>query len=74
MEIKINREVLTYRETIFVGLSARQFFCSLGAVASAVGVLEKEALMPPQADRRKFRLITREMIKRVFVFFIPNDP
>lgn len=38
MEIKINREVLTYRETIFFGLSARQFFCSLGAVAAAVGV------------------------------------
>lgn len=38
MEIKINREVRTYHETIFFGLSARQFFCSLGAVAAAVGV------------------------------------
>lgn len=37
MEIKINREVRTYRETIFFGLSARQFFCSLGAVSVAVG-------------------------------------
>lgn len=38
MEIKINREVRTYRETIFLGLSARQFFCSLGAVGVAVGL------------------------------------
>ena len=37
MEIKINREVRTYHETIFFGLSARQFFCSLGAVGVAVG-------------------------------------
>jgi len=37
MEIKINREVRTYHETIFFGLSARQFFCSLGAVSVAVG-------------------------------------
>ena len=38
MEIKINREVRNYHETIFFGLSARQFFCSLGAVTAAVGV------------------------------------
>lgn len=38
MELKINREVRTYHETIFFGLSARQFFCSLGAVGVAVGV------------------------------------
>jgi len=46
MEIKINREVRTYRETIFFGLSARQFFCSLGAVGVAVGLyfLLKEGL------------------------------
>ena len=46
MEIKINREVRTYHETIFFGLSARQFFCSLGAVAVAVGAyfLLKDAL------------------------------
>lgn len=37
MEIRINREVRDYRETIFFGLSARQFGCSLGAVAVAVG-------------------------------------
>ena len=37
MEIKINREVRAYHETIFFGLSARQFFCSLGSVAVAVG-------------------------------------
>ena len=46
MEIKINREVRTYHETIFFGLSARQFFCSLGAVGVAVGAyfLLKDAL------------------------------
>lgn len=46
MEIKINREVRTYHETIFFGLSARQFFCSLGAVGVAVGLyfLLKNAL------------------------------
>ena len=37
MEIRINREVRNYHETIFFGLSARQFACSLGAVAVAVG-------------------------------------
>ena len=38
MEIRINREVRNYHESIFFGLSARQFGCSLGAVAVAVGV------------------------------------
>mgnify|MGYP001168279687 FL=1 len=37
MEIRINREVRNYHETIFFGLSARQFGCALGAVAVAVG-------------------------------------
>ena len=37
MEIRINREVRDYHETIFFGLSARQFGCALGAVAVAVG-------------------------------------
>ncbi|MEG0778857.1 MAG: PrgI family protein, partial [Oscillospiraceae bacterium] len=38
VEIKINREVRDYHETIFFGLSARQFFCSLCAVSAAVGL------------------------------------
>lgn len=37
MEIKINREVRNYHETIFFGLSARQFFCSVTAIGIAVG-------------------------------------
>ena len=37
MEIRINREVRNYHESIFFGLSVRQFGCSLGAVAVAVG-------------------------------------
>ena len=38
MEIKINKEVRQHRETLFFGLSARQFFCSVLAVGMAVGV------------------------------------
>ena len=33
MEIKIPKEVRQHRETIFFGLSARQFLCALFAVA-----------------------------------------
>ena len=39
MEIRINREVRNYHESIFFGLSARQFCCSLGAVAVAVELI-----------------------------------
>ena len=38
MEIKIPKEVRKYRESIFFGLSARQFICSLVAIAAAVAV------------------------------------
>lgn len=38
MEIKINKEIRGYKETIFFGLSLRQFVCSLLAVASAVAL------------------------------------
>ena len=37
MEIKIPKEIRQYKESIFFGLSARQFFCSLLAVAIAAG-------------------------------------
>ena len=36
MEIKINKEIRNYKETLFFGLSARQFACSLLAVGVAV--------------------------------------
>ena len=36
MEIKINKEIRTYKETIFFGLSLRQFICSVLAVGMAV--------------------------------------
>ena len=36
MEIKIPKEVRKHNETIFFGLSARQFFCAVGAVGIAV--------------------------------------
>ena len=36
MEIKINKEIRTYRETIFFSLSLRQFICSILAVGVAV--------------------------------------
>lgn len=38
MEIKIPKEVRQHKETIFFGLSARQFVCSVLAVGAAVGV------------------------------------
>ena len=36
MEVKINREIRNYNETMFFGLSMRQFFFSLAAVGIAV--------------------------------------
>jgi hypothetical protein len=38
MEVKINREIRDYTESMFFGLSLRQFVFSLLAVAVAVGV------------------------------------
>lgn len=38
MEIKIPKEVRAHKETIFFGLSARQFVCAVLAVGVAVGV------------------------------------
>lgn len=37
MEVRINKEVRDYQESIFFGLSPRQFLFSLLAVAAAVG-------------------------------------
>ena len=36
MEIKINKEIRQYQESIFFGLSMRQFFCAILAIAVAV--------------------------------------
>lgn len=38
MEVRINKEVKDYQESIFFGLSLRQFICSLLAVGVAVAV------------------------------------
>ena len=38
LEIKIPKEVRQHKETIFFGLSARQFFCAALGVGLAVGV------------------------------------
>lgn len=38
MEVKIPKEVRAYKETIFFGLSSRQFICSLIAIGIAAGV------------------------------------
>lgn len=38
IEIKIPKEIRQYKESIFFGLSARQFFCSLAALSIAVGI------------------------------------
>lgn len=37
MEIKINKEIKDYHESVFFGLSARQFICAVLAVGVAVG-------------------------------------
>ena len=38
MQIKINQEIRDYTESVFFGLSPRQFFFSLAAVGVAVGL------------------------------------
>lgn len=38
MEVKINREIRDYTESLFFGLSMRQFIFSIGAVGVAVGI------------------------------------
>ena len=38
MEVRINKEVRNYQESLFVGLTLRQFIFALLAVAVAVGV------------------------------------
>lgn len=38
MEVKINREIRDYTESMFFGLSLRQFIFSMAAVAVAVGL------------------------------------
>lgn len=38
IEVKIPKEIRKYKESIFFGLSARQFFCSLAAVLAASGI------------------------------------
>ena len=38
MEIRINKEIKDYHESLFMGLSMRQFMCSLGAVGATVGI------------------------------------
>jgi len=38
MEIKINKEIKEYKETMFFGLSMRQFFFSILACSAAVAI------------------------------------
>ena len=38
IEVKIPKEIRQYKESIFFGLSARQFFCTILAVGIAAGV------------------------------------
>ena len=38
MEFKINKEIRSYKETVYFGLTARQLICSLLAVGTAVGL------------------------------------
>ena len=38
MEIRINKEIKDYHESLFMGLSTRQLVCSVAAIVIAVGV------------------------------------
>lgn len=38
MEIRINKEIKDYHESLFFGLSFRQFLCSAAALGAAVGI------------------------------------
>ncbi|MBQ8995439.1 MAG: PrgI family protein [Oscillospiraceae bacterium] len=38
MEVKINREIREYTESMFFGLNMRQFICSILAIAAGVGL------------------------------------
>ena len=38
MEIRINKEIKDYHESLFFGLSFRQFVCSVMALGAAVGI------------------------------------
>lgn len=38
MEVQINKEIREYNESVFFGLSVRQFFCSLLAIVVAIGL------------------------------------
>ena len=38
MEIKINKEIRSYKETVYFGLTARQLICSLLVVGTAMRV------------------------------------
>ena len=68
MEVKIPKEIRSHRESIFFGLSLRQFICSLGAVM--VAVIVYLALTPvvgsPYCRCRLFSL-QRHDLWRIFV-------
>ena len=44
MEIKINKEIRAYRETLFFGLSVRPFVCSVVLYFSLSQVLDRETV------------------------------
>ena len=52
MEVKINREIRNYTESMFFGLSMRQFIFSILAVAVAVGLY---FLLKPYVGRKPYR-------------------
>ncbi len=38
MEVKINKEIRNFKESIFFGLSLRQFVCALLAIGTSLGI------------------------------------
>ena len=83
MEIKINREIRDYHESMFMGLSLRQTLCSLLAIGAAVGLyfwlhpfLGTE-LYPGSASWGRFPLraglciLSRDERRKVFMGLVP---
>lgn len=55
MEIKINKEIKEYTETMFFGLSVRQFIFALLACGAALGFIRYNGMTAEQLVRAWFR-------------------
>ena len=67
MEIKINKEIHSYKETVYFGLTARQLICSLLAAGTAVGLyfVALRGIRPRDAGI-KLTLVNRQLNRQEF--------